>query len=429
MKTMSIVNNIFQITGHFIMGYPLGMAIIWIICGFIFWWNNEKSKTIDVKSCFKEWPYVTILIPCYNEGLIISNTCKQLLKIDYPRYRVVFVDDASSDHTAEVIREWTEKAPHFHLLRIEENQGKSNALNIAIAVTGNTPVIVIMDADTLPHVLSIKILVKSLMSSPDIGAVTGHPIVYNRKNVLEKIQSAEFTGLIGLIKRAQNLYGHLFSISGCIAAFKTEAIFKVGGFSEKTATEDIDITWRLQKNFYRVEFVPQALAYIQVPDKLKEFWKQRKRWALGGWHLLRTHRDVFFRWRWRRLWLLYLDLLLSYIWSLLFIIGAFLWILASLLWMNKDLGFNPLPTYSSILILVCLIQHIVSFKLNRPYDFNIWKLFFWIPLYPVFYFCNGALMVCLTAVKGLCQDLGSVGKWKSPARIKTAKKGKGALDL
>ena len=406
------------------MGYPLAMAIIWIICGLLFWWNNERKKPSDIESGVKEWPYVTILIPCHNESQIISNTCKQLLKIDYPNYRVVFIDDASSDHTAEVIREWTEKVINFHLLRLEENQGKSNALNSAIAVTGNTPVILIMDADTLPHPSTIKILVKSLISSPDIGAVTGHPIVYNRSNVLEKIQSIEFTAIIGLIKRAQNLYGNLFAISGCIAAFKTEAIFKAGGFSVKTATEDIDITWRLQKNLYRVEFIPQAIVYIQVPDKLKEFWKQRKRWALGGWHLLRTHGDVFFRWKWRRLWLLYLDVLLSYIWSLLFLIGTILGT-TNLLLMDKVLGFNPLPTYGSILILVCLIQYIISFKLSHPYDAYIWKLSFWVPLYPVFYFYNGALMVCLTAIKGLFQDLDSVGKWRSPARINNPKRIKG----
>ena len=425
---MNIVNNIYQFVGYFIVVYPIFMAIIWIISGLIFWWKNERLNHIDVREPFVGWPYVTILIPCHNESQIISNTCRQIFKIDYPKYRVVFIDDASSDNTSEVIRQWISNVSNFHLLKIEENQGKSNALNSALAVAASTPVTIIMDADTLPHPLTIKILVKSLLSANKIGAVTGHPIVYNRNSLLEKLQAVEFTTIIGLIKRAQNLYGHLFSISGCITAFKTESIFHVGGFSTKTATEDIDITWRLQKANYQVVYIPQAIVYIQVPNKIKEFWKQRKRWAQGGWHLLRTHKDIFLRWRLRRLWLIYLDLLLSYLWSIFFIAGTFTWVIASQLMFEKELGFNPLPTYTSTLILICLIQFIVSIKLNQKYDSTIRNLFFLIPWYPIFYFCIGALSVSWTAAKGLFQDLDTVGKWKSPTRI-SQKKDKGVLDL
>lgn len=417
---MNILNNIFQYIGYFIMGYPIGMAIIWITCGLMYWWKNEKNKSLSEQNLYTKWPYVTILIPCHNEGRIISNTCKQLLKIDYPKYQVIFIDDASTDNTSDLIRKWLPMTSNFHLLRIEENQGKSNALNSALAVAGSTPVTVIMDADTVPHPSSIKILVSALISSHDIGAVTGHPIVENRNNILEKLQTIEFTSIIGLIKRAQNLYGHIFSISGCIAAFKTDALFKVGGFSTKTATEDIDITWCLQKASYRVLYIPQAIAYIQVPNKIKEFWKQRKRWALGGWHLLRTHKNVFLKWRWRRLWPIYIEVLLSYLWSILFIFGIITWIAAKQISLPliEGLVIRPFPSYTSILILICLIQFVVSIKLNRQFDKDIWKLYFLITWYPLIYFCIGSLSVCRTAVKGIFQDLDSVGKWKSPARVK-----------
>jgi len=418
---MNTVNSIYQLIGYFMIGYPLGMAIVWIIGGLIYWWKNERLKPFDIQEPVEGWPYVTILIPCHNEEQIIANTSNQLLKLDYPKYRVVFIDDASSDNTSEVIRKYIRDVPNFHLLRIEENQGKSNALNTALAVTGSTPVTIIMDADTLPHPNAVKILVKSLINSTEIGAVTGNPIVYNRNNVLEKLQAVEFTSIIGLIKRAQNLYGHIFSISGCITAFKTVALFQVGGFSAKTATEDIDITWRLQKANYRVKYTPQALAYIQVPNKPKEFWKQRTRWALGGWHLLRTHIDIFSRWSWRRLWPVYLDILLSYVWSLLFIGGIIIWLVASYIFNYEKAGLNPLPNYASIVTLICVIQLMISIKLNRQYDNNIWRLFFLISLYPVFYFFIGALSVCRTSIKGIFQNLESVGKWSSPARISPKK--------
>lgn len=411
--------------GYFIIGYPIFMAIVWIVSGFIYWQRYERSEHIDIQTISK-WPTVTILIPCHNEAQIISKTCKELLNIDYPSYQVVFIDDGSTDHTSEVIRKWTKEISHFHLLRIIENQGKSNALNSALAVTGTTPITVIMDADTLPQPVSIKILVQTLLSINDIGAATGHAIVYNRSNLLEKIQAVEFTSIIGLIKRAQNMYGYLFSISGCITAFKTEALHHVNGFSTKTATEDIDITWALQRAYYRVKYIPQAVAHIQVPNKLAEYWKQRKRWAMGGWHLLRTHKDIFLDWRLKRLWIIYIELLLSYIWSLLFVFGVVLWLVPSILLMKSNIGINPIPIFTSILILMCMIQFTIALKFNHPYDKEIWRLFYFIPWYPALFFTVGALTVCRTVIAGLFQNLDMAGKWRSPARINVQKdRGKG----
>jgi poly-beta-1,6-N-acetyl-D-glucosamine synthase len=417
---MNIVNSVGSIIGYFILIYPISMAVVWVVSALIFWWKYERCKEVNVKS-ITDWPMVTILIPCHNEEEIIGRTCKELLHLEYPNYQVVFIDDDSRDRTSEIIREWVNHRPNYHLLRILENQGKSNALNSALAITSNTPVTIVMDADTIPHPLSLKILVKELFSNENMGAVTGQPIVYNRGNVLEKLQTVEFTSIIGLIKRAQNLYGHIFSISGCITAFKTEALHRVNGFSARTATEDIDITWTLQRAKYRVKYVPQAVAYIQVPNKVMEFWKQRKRWALGGWHLLRTHKDILLFWKHRRLWVIYIDIMLSYIWSILFISGSLIWILSSFFYINNSFVVNPLPTVSSILIIICVIQFGIAITLNRKYDPEIKSYFYLIPWYPFFYFIVGALSVSRTSLKGLFKSLDSAGKWRSPARIKQMK--------
>jgi biofilm PGA synthesis N-glycosyltransferase PgaC len=65
------------------------------------------------------------------------------------------------------------------------------------------------------------------------------------------------------------------------------ALQKAGGFSVCTATEDIDITWKLHRAAYEIWFAPEAVAYIQIPNTFKDLWKQRCRWATGGCHMLR----------------------------------------------------------------------------------------------------------------------------------------------
>lgn len=140
---------------------------------------------------------------------------------------------------------------------------------------------------------TLKYLVYPFLKQPRLRAVTGSPISVNRKNLIEKLQAAEFSSIIGLIKRSQRVLGKMLTVSGCVVAFRTEVLKEVGGFLTYTAAEDIDITWKIQKRFYEVWFVLQVVALIQSPATLREYWKQRKRWALGGWHLLRTHKDIF----------------------------------------------------------------------------------------------------------------------------------------
>ena len=64
--------------------------------------------------------------------------------------------------------------------------------------------------------------------------------------LLGKLQVGEFSSIIGLIKRAQRVYGRMFTISGVIAGFRKSALHDVGYWSTDMVTEDIDISWRLQ---------------------------------------------------------------------------------------------------------------------------------------------------------------------------------------
>ncbi|ERM90723.1 hypothetical protein O163_14395 [Caldanaerobacter subterraneus subsp. yonseiensis KB-1] len=148
-----------------------------------------------------------------------------------------------------IIRRFVGLNPNFHLLRFSENQGKANALNIALSVAVTTSITVVIDADTILLPDTLKYLVYPFLKQPRLGAVTGNPISVNRKNLIGKLQAAEFSSIIGLIKRSQRVLGRVLTVSGCVVAFRTEVLKEVGGFSPYTATEDIDITWKIQKRF------------------------------------------------------------------------------------------------------------------------------------------------------------------------------------
>lgn len=413
---MGFFNQLWTYISWYVFIYPLALSVLWTVLGYHFWFRHEKDVTKEQKRWPDEWPPITILVPCCNEAAGISKTCISLELLNYPSFEVIFIDDASNDGTADTIRKFLPENPNFHLLRLKENKGKAMALNCALMQV-KTSITVVIDADTILTPDSVKYIVAPFCSHPRLGAVSGNPIVAARRNVLQKIQSVEFASIIGLIKRAQRVISRVMTVSGCFSAYRTEILRKVGGFSPYTATEDIDITWKIQRSFYEVWFVPQATAYIQCPSNLREYWKQRKRWAMGGWHLLRTHRDVFKSIKYRYLYPPYIEFVLSFFWSFAFVFGTLMWIISFFLF-SSPIGFSPIPLwYGSIISFICIFQMAVAVLINRKYDAGLCKVFFWIPWYALFLFSFGAMTVVFSAPKGLFGSLKHAGKWVSPKRI------------
>ncbi len=411
------MTNIYRFLSWYVFLYPFALSVMWVVFGLYFWWRREREFDKEKTKWPNLWPPVTILVPCYNESASIAVTCTSLMLLSYPNYRVIFIDDASTDDTAAIIRSFIPFNQNFHLLNLTQNCGKARALNYALTTSVTTSITVVTDADTLLTPEALKYLVAPFCNQPRLGAVTGNPLALKRSNILEKLQTAEFSSIIGLIKRAQRVVGRVFTVSGCVAAYRTEVLKEVGGFSPYTATEDIDITWRIQRHFHEVWFMPQAVAFIQCPSTLKAYWKQRKRWALGGWHLLRTHKDIFKDFRYRYLYPAYLETVLSFFWSFVFVFGTFLWFV-TYLFASTPLGADPIPAWFGALISVaCIVQMATALFVNRRYDPKLYRVFFWAPWYIFFFFAIGALTTVWTAPKGLFGNLGQAGRWESPERM------------
>lgn len=408
----SIESHIVNYIANFIFFYPLLMSVVWTM-GAIFYRKNYEKKKIEFPISFDDYPSVTILVPCHNEASTIAFTCSNLRSLNYLNYNVIFIDDASTDDTLRVLNRFASEVPFFNIIQLTKNKGKAGALNAALYFV-STPYVLILDADTVLDKDALKHFIEAFLSNGSIAAVTGNPMPLNRTNFLSKLQTAEFMSIIGLIKRCQCLIGKLYTVSGCATMYKTSVLREIGGLSKCTATEDIDVTWRIQKKHYNIWFEPKAIAYIQVPTKFKEYIKQRKRWAMGGWHLLRTHCDIFRGFTHMSLWLIYLESALAHLWSFCFI-GYLIFLLIDISLFGRDIS-QVFSLSASILTLICIIQMAVAISINSPYDKQLKSIFFWTPWYPIVFFSVGSFLVTLTSVKGLFGSRENSGKWKSPAR-------------
>ena len=186
-------------------------------------------------------------MPCHNEAENLDDTLAAALAQRYPAdYEVIAIDDGSSDDTGARLDALAAKHPRLRVLHLDRNLGKANALRMG-ALAARSEYLVCIDGDAMLEEHALHWMVWHLVSGNRVGAVTGNPRIRNRSTLLGRLQVAEFSSIIGMIKRAQRVYNHIFTLSGVIAGFRRTALHQVGWWSDDMVTEDIDISWRLQR--------------------------------------------------------------------------------------------------------------------------------------------------------------------------------------
>ena len=413
----NIFNGILFFLDDFIYIYPLMMSFVWMIGGLLFFFRHEyKKNTVPPLNSF---PPFSILVPCHNEERHIFDTIHQLMLLDYPEYEIIVIDDGSTDSTKDKIKQLCANYTVVRGIYLEKNQGKAAALNIG-ALASQYDLLLAIDADALLDPLALKWIAWHFVKFPRVGAVTGNPRVVNRTTLLAKIQVGEFSTIIGLIKRSQRILGKILTVSGVIVGFRKRAVFSSGGWSTDMATEDIDITWKLERHFWDIRYEPRALCWIYVPETLKGLWRQRLRWAQGGIEVLKKNVTIWQDVRQRRLWPIFIDSCVSIVWAYCFWIFAII-AMFGLIFTDSSLEHQfalPFPPLwaGSILALVCLMQFCISLYMDWTYEKNILKFLFWIIWYPFLYWMIGSLAVIFAAPKALFSKKKESAVWTSSDR-------------
>lgn len=404
----------------FVFLYPLLMAYVWMIGGIFFYLRHERgSPPYDQPPALDSYPGVSILVPCFNEEPQLRETIGQLMRMDYPEFEVIAVNDGSTDRTQAILEELLDQYPRLRVVQHAHNQGKAVALNTA-AMLARHEIIVCIDGDALLDPHAVHWFVKHFNEGSRVGAVTGNPRIRTRSTLVGRLQVGEFSSIIGLIKRAQRVYGRIFTVSGVTAAFRKRALHDVGYWSPEMLTEDIDVSWRLQLKHWDVRFEPRALAWILMPETVRGLWRQRLRWAMGGAQALIKFMPNIFKWKARRMWGIYVEYLISLFWAHAMMLLVVLWAIGNFItlpepWRVEEL----LPQWTGLAIgVTCLLQFAVGMFLDRRYERPEGRSFYWMIWYPTaFWFINlftsvAALPALL--VRYLKKDIRA--RWVSPDR-------------
>ena len=282
---MNIIDYLFIIS-LIMMWIVIFVNILLVVGGYRY--SHEMEETI-IDTHLEEYPFVSIMVPAHNEGIVIEKTVRSLLSLDYPaeRYEVIIINDNSSDNSAQILKGIQDENPAVTLKVINTDavtggKGKSNALNIGFNISKGE-YLAIYDADNTPEKKALKYLVVTLSRNEELGAVIGKFRTRNKSyNLLTRFINIETLFFQWMAQAGRWKLFKLCTIPGTNFLIRRSIIEEIGGWDTKALAEDTEISFRIYRMGYKIMFMPKAVTWEQEPQTFKVWFKQRTRWVKGN---------------------------------------------------------------------------------------------------------------------------------------------------
>lgn len=261
-----------------VLAYPFLFVAIYIESFILVTLLSKPAREARAPKSNTVKPTVAIIVPCWNEASTLAATCNSLLALVYPKDKleIILVDDGSTDTTSKVMATFANQ-PQVRIIR-KENGGKHTALNAGIAAT-SAELIGCLDADSFVEPDALTEIV-SCFKDPVVAAATAAMSVHQPKNILQRMQNAEYTFGITFRHSLSSVNG-LYVTPGPFSFYRRSIVEKLGGFRYGHQTEDMEMALRIQKAGYKIANAPRARVYTKAPDTLLKLIKQRARWTSG----------------------------------------------------------------------------------------------------------------------------------------------------
>ncbi|MFZ2071234.1 MAG: glycosyltransferase [Halobacteriota archaeon] len=261
------------------VGYPALMAIVAL-----------KSKPKEKDYSFQ--PFVSIIVPTYNEEKVIEKRIKNLVALDYPKsqYEIIVVDSGSTDRTTEVVedtmKKYEDREPAIRLIKEEERKGKASAINFG-KKQANGEIVLITDANSVFDNNVLKEIMPNFESN-EVGAACGRYFISNPN---EKLPNSEafYWEIEHITLLGESSLDSISTVIGTISAWRKELMH----FRSKTISEDLDMTIQVRRRGYKIRYVPEAKVYEPSATTSEDQIKQRKRTSIGTIQNMFTHLGYF----------------------------------------------------------------------------------------------------------------------------------------
>ena len=232
-------------------------------------------------------PSVSIIIPVHNRPQDIDACLTSLQQLDYPadKLEIIVVDDASDDHTPQVV----EKHP-VRLIRLKRNRQASYCRNLG-ARLARGDILAFIDSDCLADPLWLKQLIPAF-NDPAVAAMGGRVDAWHEDKLLDRYEKVKSSLVISSRARRTEADDPFFYVPACNFLIRRRVFLEIKGFDRRlTVGEDVDLCWRLQRRGYALEYRPEGVVYHKHRNQLPPFCRRRFDYGTSEPLLQKIHPD------------------------------------------------------------------------------------------------------------------------------------------
>ena len=285
------------------------ISLIWgvvILVSAVHFWLKHSDFKVDV-SPLKYYPKVTIVVPAHNEDVVIAQTTRAILDMNYPHDKVellLFADNCEDTTYQEMLK--VKAMPEYATRDItitdrKGTGGKAGVLNDALKMAKGE-YICVYDADAMPEKNALYFLVKKVLEDPErhVASFGRNKTRNANQNFLTRCINQE----IVVTQRIQHVgMWHMFKIGripGTNFIINTEFVKSIGGWRNGALTEDTDISFKIMQSGKLIALAYNSEAFQQEPETVKSYYMQRKRWAKGNYEVVISNfKHLFDKSNWR----------------------------------------------------------------------------------------------------------------------------------
>ena len=246
----------------------------------------KKEQHDLVYDSSADCPYISILIPAYNEEAVITDKLDSIYKNNYPidQFEVLVGSDASTDGTNDLVENYAAKHDNVSLRVFQERTGKPGIIN-ALVQSAKGEVLILSDADVLFDDNTIFELIKHF-KDPKISLVDSNMInTKTEQSGISKQEGAYIKWEVIIKNLEGKLWGKMMGpFGGCYAIRKV----MVSQVPDNYVVDDFYIAMRVLENNGKSINELNARCYESVSNDLAAEFKRKIRISAGNFQNLLT---------------------------------------------------------------------------------------------------------------------------------------------
>ncbi len=247
---------------------------------------KHKAK-LDVNHTEKDWPFVTVQLPIFNEMYVVDRLIDKICEFDYPKdkFEIQIIDD-STDETIEIskkkVAEYKAKGFDIKMVQRDDRVGyKAGALKHANE-SAKGDYLAIFDADFLPRKDFLKATIP-YFEDEKVGVVqTRWEHINQDYSIITRLQALQLNVHFTVEQSGRKAGNYLLQFNGTAGVWRKQCIDDAGGWEADTLTEDLDLSYRAQMKGWEIKYLEKFGSPAELPAEMNALKSQQFRWMKGG---------------------------------------------------------------------------------------------------------------------------------------------------